>query len=87
MFEEKIIWHKVKTKPCIEDERGCDGKYVLDCVLPEDGYEILILTKYGVSMDACCTGGGCSYYLDSNTDWDDVIAWAYLPTGEVCAEE
>ena len=30
--------------------------------------------------DQC--GGYNSFYLDNRGDWDDVVAWTYMPTGK-----
>ena len=30
--------------------------------------------------DQC--GGYNSFYLDNHGDWDDIVAWAYMPTGK-----
>ena len=32
-----------------------------------------------MSDDGCA--GYNSLYLDNHGDWDDVVAWAYMPTG------
>lgn len=86
-WNETIVWHKVKTRQPTEDEARAYYEsyedtlaYVLDCSLPEDGEEILILTRYGVFSDTCVYDEGW-WFLDKNGDWEDVIAWAKLPTG------
>ena len=77
-------WIPVKWHEITEEEREKEGYpnewlVHLDCILPEDGEEILITTKHGyVEKDtAYCDDG---YYLDSGCDWvDDVVAWMPLP--------
>mgnify|MGYP007101871850 CR=1 FL=1 len=78
-----VKWHKIT-----EDERkkeGYPGDWVtyLDCLLPNDGDEILITVcgsdgSIHVEKDTCCVADG--FYLDSGYDWlYDVIAWMPLP--------
>lgn len=83
-YEEIIKWHKVVKRPLTDEEKeehleafGYIPEYILDCVLPYDGQEILIATKYRVDTDVCVIDEG--YYLESWGDWDDVIAWAEMP--------
>ena len=84
IYEEKIIWHEVIKRLPTEEEKeehleafDCEPEYILDCVLPDDGQEILIVTKWGVDTDVCGIDEG--YYLEKRGDWDDVIAWAEMP--------
>lgn len=91
-YEEKIIWHKVIKRPPTEEEKeehleafGCIPEYILDCVMPDDGQEILIVTKYGVDTDICGIDEG--YYLEIRGDWDNVIAWAERPKYKVGEQE
>ena len=94
---EKIVWHEVTTRPPTEEENegwtelGLSESeypaYIFTCELPDEGKDILVLTTAGfVREDACMIDdayGDCnSYYLDNLGDWDDVVAWAYLPTGK-----
>ena len=60
-------------------------RYGLD--VPDDGCDILVLTTGGfVYQDTCMIddqcGGYNSFYLDNHGDWDDIVAWAYMPTGK-----
>lgn len=50
-----------------------------DCLMPDDGQDVLITTKIGyVEKDVCCIDDG--FYLDSGYDWtEDVVAWMPLP--------
>ena len=94
---EKIVWHEVVTRsPNDEDieewvEHGLREDeylaYIFVCTLPDDGCDILVLTTGGfVYQDTCMIddqcGGYNSFYLDNRGDWDDIVAWAYLPTGK-----
>ena len=94
---EHIIWHEVVTRPPKDEdieewiEQGLSKDeypaYIFDCDLPDDGRDILVLTTSGfVYQDTCmiddCYGGYNSFYLDNLGDWDDVVAWAYIPTGK-----
>lgn len=94
---EKIVWHEVTTRPPTEEEiegwaewglaESEYPAYIFDCELPDDQDEILILLDNGwVQHDVCSIGDECGncnmYYLENLGDWDDVIAWAYIPTGK-----
>ena len=94
---EKIVWHEVVTRPPTEEEIEEFAEwglaedeyppYIFDCELPDDGCDILVLTTNGfVYQDTCMIddqcGGYNSFYLDNHGDWDDVVGWAYLPTGK-----
>ena len=94
---EKIVWHEVVTRPLTEEEIEGFAEwglakyeyplYMFDCELPDDNREILVLGEGGyVWQDTCMLDDGCagynSYYLDNHGDWDDVVAWAYIPTGK-----
>lgn len=50
---------------------------MFDCEMPDDGDEILIVTKSGVDTDVCGIEEG--YYLEGYNDWENVIAWAEMP--------
>lgn len=87
-YIEKIVWHEVTTRPPTEEENerykratGIEAGLWFDCKMPKDGDEILIKTKWGVDTDICCEdeyGIG----LDERGDWEDVLAWAEMPTGK-----
>ena len=93
---EKIVWHEIVTRPPTEeeiekwDEYGLSEDerpdYIIGSFLPDDGCDILILEKSGyVYQDTSCVDEYCGvnmHYLDSRGDWDDVVAWAYMPTGK-----
>ena len=74
-----VKWHEITEDERVKEEYPSEWLVHLDCILPEDGEEILITTKHGyVGKDtAYCDDG---YYLDSGCDWvDDVVAWMPLP--------
>lgn len=94
---EKIVWHEVVTRPPTEEEIEEWAEwglieyeypaYIFNCELPDKGKHILVLTTGGfVYADTCMVDDTCNgdnmYYLDNLGDWDDVVAWAYLPTGK-----
>ena len=88
IYEEIIKWHEVVKRPLTEEEKeeyleafDYEPEYILDCILPDDGQEILIATKWGVDTDICCYDDG--YYLENWGDWNDVIAWAEMPKYKV----
>lgn len=81
-------WHKIALREPTDEERAersdifdeC-GLLMLDCVMPDDGQEVLIATKYGTTMDTYCMDeyGG---YFDSGTEIEDVYAWMEIPKYE-----
>ena len=84
-YEEKIIWHEISIRPPTEEEikeykeeRGYEICYMIDGVLPDDGQEILVATKWGVDKDICAIDD-YGYGLEGFGDWDDVLAWAEMP--------
>lgn len=93
MFEEKIIWHEVTTRPLTEEEeneyieRGCldyeTPEYMFTCEMPEDGQDILVALTSCVHQDCCMIDDGSAlgneYFLESLGDWDGVKAWAAMP--------
>lgn len=86
--EEKIVWHKIKMRPATKEEIEYfkenldyfddDEQEVFDCEMPDDGEEILVVTKYGVSIDTCLSDD-YGYGLEENSYWDGIIAWAKIP--------
>lgn len=94
---EKIVWHEVVTRLPTEQENEWAAEcglaeseyppYVFDCEMPGDNRDVLVLGKSGdVWQDTCIADDGYvgynSLYLDNHGDWDDVVAWAYMPTGK-----
>ena len=63
MFEEKIIWHEITTRPLTNEEKAEYSEkgysdyeipeYMFSCEMPKDGQDILIATNWGVSQDLC----------------------------------
>lgn len=64
-------------EPVEEDGEDMRYNYILDCLLPDEGEEILISVNGIVSIDVCCYYEG--WYLDSYGDWLNVDAWMPLP--------
>lgn len=101
MFEEKIIWHEITTRPLTEEEKseyaecGCADyeipEYMFSGEMPKDGQEILIATNWGVSLDVCvvdCDNVGNNVScLEDHDDWDGVKAWADMPKYKGKADE
>ena len=83
-------WIPIKFRPMTDEEiqereealgikLDPDEKFMFACPLPDDGQEILISTKWGVSMDTCGYGPDYGYGLEDHADWDGVLAWMPLP--------
>lgn len=82
-------WIPVKMRPMDSEEREYwedqfgeeledEDAVMFDCLMPEDGQEILVSYRKWISMDKCEIYGGC-YGLEENGDWEYVIAWMPLP--------
>jgi hypothetical protein len=73
-------WIPFTRRPMTEEEQkdypNCT--FMFDCVLPDDGDEILVSNGRFVWMDVFCNDiDGC--YLDSGDDIDEGMAWMPLP--------
>ena len=73
-------WIPFTRRPMTEEEQkdypNCT--FMFDCVLPDDGDEILVSNRRFVWMDVFCSDiDGC--YLDSGDDIDEDMAWMPLP--------
>ena len=73
-------WIPFTRRPMTEEEQkdypNCT--FMFDCVLPDDGDEILVSNRRFVWMDTFCSDiDGC--YLDSGDDIDEDMAWMPLP--------
>ena len=79
--EPKTEWIPVKFRPLTEEEQEeyphyC---YFADCLMPDDGEEILVTTRHG-TVEKDVAGFDDGFYLDSGYDWGtDVVAWSPLP--------
>lgn len=61
------------------DELPIEDRKMFSCPMPEDDQEILICTSWGgVSQDRCELDV-YGYALETQGDWDGVIAWMPLP--------
>lgn len=87
-YDAGIIWHKVTMRPTTDEEKAYyteqgieEAEYIFDCIMPEDGQEILIATISGVHQDIAVDDYyGCG--LESTGDWDCVLAWTEMPQYE-----
>lgn len=80
-------WIPIKTRPLTDKEKkeyaylGYSDEefdFMYDCLLPEDGEEVLITTRYDeVKTDTFYRDEGG--YFESYCDEDDVKAWMSLP--------
>lgn len=73
-------WIPFTRRPMTEEEQKDYPKctFMFDCVLPDDGDEILVSNGRFVWMDIFCNDiDGC--YLDSGDDIDEDMAWMPLP--------
>lgn len=79
--EPKAEWIPVKFRPLTkeEQEKYPDYCYMADCLMPDEGDEILVTTTHG-TVEKDEAGFDDGFYLDSGYDWQtDVIAWMPLP--------
>lgn len=93
MYEEKIIWNEITTRPLTEEEKSEYAErgyadyeipeYIFSCEMPKDRQEILVVTSWGVSQDVCVFDydafNNNLYELETRGDWDGVKAWADMP--------
>ena len=87
---EIIRWYKVEKRELTDEEKAKyaeeDIEYLFCGNMPENGEDVLIQTKQGVFADVCeCDfdeeTGLFAYGLETEGDWDYVIAWARMPRG------
>lgn len=81
LLEKEPKWIPVVERPLTDEEReeyGEDIEFMYDCILPEDGQEVLVSTPYGVRQTRFFTDYG--YYFEDYEDKGEVIAWMSLPT-------
>lgn len=92
---EQSEWIPVKYRPMTGEERIALAKYygieycdtadekIFNCLMPEDGQEILVSTSWGIRIDVATNDtdgdGFISYGLEENGDWDGITAWMPLP--------
>lgn len=74
-----VSWHEITEEERIENGYPKDWAVLIDCEMPSDEQEILVITRYGtVDKDVCYMDG--EFSLDSGYDWiDDIVAWMPLP--------
>lgn len=72
-------WIPFTRRPMTKEEQEYypDCTFMFDCVLPDDGDEILVSNGRFVWMDTFCNDDGC--YLDGGDDIDEDMAWMPLP--------
>lgn len=85
--EQESKWIPIKTRPLTDKEKekyaylGYSEEeldFMYDCLMPEDGEEVLITTRYDeVNTDTFYRDEGC--YFESYCDKDDIKAWMPLP--------
>lgn len=83
-------WIPVKIRPCTDEEYkdfqetyGAiprEDCYFFDCLMPDDGQEILTCSKHGgyIRLDCAVNDPDYGWELE-NDDWDDIAAWMPLP--------
>lgn len=86
-LEQESKWIPIKTRPLTDKEKekyaylGYSDEelgFMYDCLLPDDGEEVLITTRYDeVKTDTFYRDEGG--YFESYCDEDDVKAWMPLP--------
>ena len=80
-------WTPIKTRPLTEEEKQEieeQGSYYLefmyDCLLPDDGQEVLITARYGgIEKTTFFNEGYDGSYFEDYEDDGDVKAWMPLP--------
>ena len=88
-------WIPIKFRPLTKDERIAFAKHygieycdtenekAFDCLMPEDGQEILVSRSWGVAEDVADNDidgeGFIVYGLYANGDWEGIDAWMPKP--------
>lgn len=89
-LKDDYDWRPVKLRPLTEEEKKeysekfsefemPDG--VFDCVMPKDGQQVLISTKWSdeIDLDVCTRDPDYGIGLEERGDWDGVLAWMPVP--------
>ena len=90
-LKQKPHWIPLKYRPMTKEEvqeteetygikLTIDERVCFDCSMPEDDQEILVCTKWGhVFIDRCEYDPDYGYGLETNGDFDGIVAWLQLP--------
>lgn len=81
-YKETITWYEVKVRPLTDEEKDQNPTWdmIVEGAMPQKGEEILVATKRGhVIVDTCLYDYDEGFYLESGTDWDEILAWTSLP--------
>lgn len=85
-LKNSVEWHKMTIRHATQEERDefarldIDGvEFLCDCIMPADGEEILVATKWGVDKDICSNYAEYGIGLEYRGDFDGVFAWAEMP--------
>ena len=73
-------WTPIVTRPLTEEEKEEYPDYtcIYECPMPDDCEEVLVSTKWGVSIDTYyAEPDGC--YFENYCDEGDVLAWQPFP--------
>ena len=79
-LKQQYGWIPIITRPLTEEEKEehPDAIFIYDCHMPDDGEEVFVSTKWGVSTDTyCAEPDGC--YFENYCDEGDVLAWQPFP--------
>ena len=93
IYEETIKWHEIITRPPTNEELeefkeiyAEDPDYVFDCIMPNDGQDILVASHWGVDIDTCVIDD-YGYGLERHDGWNGIDAWADMPKYKVGEQE
>lgn len=92
-----IEWIPIKTRPLDREEKEYYAEmglveddlppFAYDCLLPDDGEEVLITNCYGdVEFDTFVRDEYNGCYFEERCDDGEVIAWAHKPSAYKVAE-
>ena len=80
-------WTPVKFRPMDEEEKQYWEEHygykfgedfdckIFDCPMPDDGDEVWVCSKCGNVWQDTCQWDDGGLYLESNGDWEDIVAW------------
>jgi len=85
-FGKEPKWIPVKFRPMDKEEKQYweehygykfdeEDSVTFDCPMPEGGQEVWVCSKCGNVWQDTCQWDDGGLYLESNGDWEDIVAW------------
>ena len=74
-----VKYHEITDEERRENDYPKEWGTMFDCLMPDDGQDVLITTKAGYVMQDTAYDDGDGCFLDCYDNWLDVLAWMPLP--------